>query len=223
MIKIKESNRGIFFLGGTVLIGVLLISVLVFYKTIVDQPPIPSQPPEGSTYKVLEQDIENFKYLKFNPSNYFTLSTVIGSNFQQGLITKTVKNNLILNLNAVYSGLVYNQCELYLMGGDSHKNTEILSWLSQLESITAKNTRINHYREQIKQHEYYSILLPKKVSGFIAGGTTNFVEAQYLKYKDEVSKMPNLDPKYFDTPKFKNVRSNLLSSLSDAYNQWAAL
>jgi len=217
MIKIKESNRGIFFLGATVLIGVSLIIVLVFNKP-PKLPPIDyPKPTKDSTFKILENDIKTFKFQAFNPSNYFTLLTNISSNFEQGLITPTVKNNLVLNLNEDYSELIYNQCELYLKGDDSHQNEEILRWLGQLEGIPHTNNRINLYRDQIKQYEYYSVSLPKKVSEYIARGQTNFIKELHLAYKNEVLTMPNLDRNYFYTPKLQEVRKNLIPSLDTLY------
>lgn len=213
MFKITEKNRSIVFLAGTILIGILLIGAVMYIESDdVEDIEIVNQPP-STTFPILEKKIANLKQQNFNPTSYSTLATEIDASYQQGLINSSAKTNLITNLTTVYSGLVYNQCEFFLAGTNADSSTDVLSWLAQLERISAKNVKIDNYRNQIKWYQYYSLSLPTKVNNFIRPGITNYDETTYKVLKTEVQQMPNLKPEYKNKAKFSKIRTELTAKL----------
>jgi hypothetical protein len=219
MIKITEKNRSLIFLAGTVIMGILIIFTLVFLESN-DVEGVEMVTGEANTnYKQLEKKIEDLKNQKFNPTSYNTLATAIDASYQQDLITGSAKTNLVSKLTSVYSDLIYNQCESFLSGSNSN-GQEVLNWLSHLEKITSRNSKITYYKDQIKWYNYYATSLPSKVSNFIAPGITNFDEAIYQKLSNEVNTMPNLQDKYRNKSKFKSIKTNLISRLQTFNTQF---
>lgn len=219
MIKITEKNRSLVFLAGTLVIGVLIIITLVFLESN-DVEGIEMVNEQANTnYKELEQRIDNLKNEKFIPTIYNTLASEIEESNRQDLITSSAKTNLITKLAAVYSDLVYNQCEIFLTGTNSDSK-DVVNWLKQLENITSNNAKIDYYRNQIKWYNYYATSLPNKVSSFISPGITNYEEDKYISLTNEVKAMSNLDIKYRNKPKFNSIKVNLITRLQNFNTQF---
>jgi hypothetical protein len=219
MIKITEKNRSLIFLAGTVIMGILIIFTLVFLESN-DVEGVEMVTGEANTnYKQLEQKIEDLKNQNFNPTSYNTLATAIDASYQQDLITGSAKTNLVSKLTTVYSDLIHNQCESFLSGSNSN-GQEVLNWLSHLEKISSRNSKITYYKDQIKWYNYYATSLPSKVSSFIAPGITNYDETIYQKLSNEVNTMPNLQEKYRNKSKFKSIKTNLISRLQTFNTQF---
>lgn len=221
MIKVTEKNRGLVFLAATMIIGVLAIGVLLLAET--SEVPTTGMANEsvGTNFKILEGKIESLKGQKFNPSSYSTLATEIDASYQQELITMAAKNNLMLNLDAVYSNLVYGKCEMYLSGSTLNTSATVMSWLQQVENNTARNRKIDYYRDQINAYNYYSEIVPRKVSNFILPGITNYDDATYATLKSELKNMPKLNAAYKNKPKFNGIRTNLIRKLEQFNADWA--
>jgi hypothetical protein len=214
-MKITEKNRSLVFLGGTMIVGILIIGVLVYFENNdVEGVEIVNQQ-ANTNFKTLESKIKNLKTQNFDPKSYSTIATEINSSYEQELLTADSKTNLMSSLATVYSDLVYARCEFYLsgMGLDSGKN--VTRWLNQLERITAKNARIVKYQNQIKWYDYYSTTLSAKVYNFINPGITNYNDDRYKMLTEEVSKMPNLDSVYKNKTKFIKIRNELLLALQN--------
>jgi len=221
MIKVTEKNRGLVFLAATMIIGVLAIGVLLLAET--SEVPTTGMANEsvGTNFKILEGKIESLKRQKFNPSSYSTLATEIDASYQQELITMAAKNNLMLNLDAVYSNLVYGKCEIYLSGSTLNTSATVMSWLKQVENNTARNRKIDYYRDQINAYNYYSEIVPRKVSNFISPGITNYDDSTYNALKSELKNMPKLNAAYKNKPKFNGIRTNLIRKLEQFNADWA--
>lgn len=221
MIKVTEKNRGLIFLAATMIVGVLAIGVLLLAETSEVPSTGMANESVGTNFKILEGKIESLKRQKFNPSSYSTLATEIDESYRQDLITMAAKNNLMLNLDAVYSNLVYGKCEMYLSGNVQNTSAAILSWLKQVENNTARNRKIDYYRGQINACIYYSEIVPRKVSNFISAGVTNYEETKYKALKSEVKEMPKLNALYKNKPKFKEIEANLIKKLEKFNCEWA--
>ena len=129
----------------------------------------------------------------------------------------------MLNLDAVYSNLVYGKCEMYLSGNAQNTSATILSWLKQVENNTARNRKIDYYRGQINAYNYYSEIVPRKVSNFISLGITNYDDATYAALKSELKNMPKLNAAYKNKPKFNGIRANLIRKLEQFNADWATV
>ncbi|MDI1317429.1 hypothetical protein [Flavobacterium sp.] len=221
MIKITEKNRSLVFLAATMIIGVLIVGVLILVENndvqgveIIDEQ-------ANTNFKDLENKIDILKNQNFDPNSYNTLATAIDASYEQGLINSSAKANLISNLTTVYSNLVYNRCEFYLTGNTMNTSTDVLNWLSQLESITSRNSSIDYYRGQINAYIYYSETLPNKVDSFISPGITNYNDTLYYSFKNEIDNMPKLQPKYRAKPLFNNIKTRLINELAQFNTDWA--
>ena len=209
-MKITEQNRSLVFLAGTLIMGILIISVLLFVESNdVEGVEIVNEQ-ANTNFKALETKIDALKNQNFNPNSYNTIATEIDASFQQELITGSAKSNLVTKLTSVYADLVYRQAELFLTRNVG-TNQEVLSWLNQLQRISSRNSKIDTYKNQINLYNYYSTTLPNKVEAFIASG--NYKDDLYVKLKNEVQTMPNFDPSYKNSSKFSGIRYNLISKL----------
>lgn len=213
-MKVTEQNRSLVFLAGTLIMGILIISVLLFVESNdVEGVEIVNEQ-ANTNFKTLETKIDALKNQNFNPNSYNTIATEIDASYQQELITGSAKSNLVAKLTTVYSDLVYKQAELFLIR-DIGTSQEVLSWLNQLQRISSRNSKIDTYRNQMKWYNYYETTLPNKVDAFIAPGITNYEENNYQRLKQEVQTMPNFDPSYKNRSKFNSIRYNLTSRLEN--------
>ena len=214
-MKITDKNRSLVFLGGTMLMGILIIGVLLLFE--IDGPGGPEIPPteKANTFKPLESKIKNLKTQNFAPNSYNTIATEINSSYDQELLTADQKTNLMSSLATVYSDLVYARCEFFLTGMGLDSSQEVTSWLNQLEKITARNARISKYQNQIKWYDYYSTTLSAKVYNFINPGITNYNDDRYKMLSEEVTNMPHLDATYKNKSKFIKIRNELILALQN--------
>jgi hypothetical protein len=213
-MKITEPNRSLVFLAGTLVMGILIISVLLFVESNdVEGVEIVNEQ-ANTNFKTLETKIDALKNQNFNPNSYNTIATEIDASYQQELITGSAKSNLVTKLTTVYSDLVYKQAEMFLTR-DIGTSKEVFSWLNQLQRITSRNSKIDTYRNQLNLYNYYSTTLSNKVVAFIAPGITNYEENNYQRLKQEVKTMPNFDPSYKNRSKFNTIRYNLTSKLEN--------
>lgn len=217
MIKITDKNRSLVFMLGTMILGILIIGILLFFEN--NDPGGLEKPTSElvNTFKPLERKINGLKTQNFDPNNYNTISTEINTSYDQQLITVDQKTNLMLSLTSVYSDLVYARCEFFLTGTNLDSSEEVTSLLNQLEKITAKNPRIDKYRNQIKWYQYYSSTLPAEVNKFIQSGITNYDENIYKMLMGKVQQMPNLESAYKNRSKFNKIKSSLTPALQN-YN-----
>lgn len=212
-MKITEQNRSLIFLAGTIVLGVLIISVLMLGGGDVP-PPIIKNDLADPNSKALETKIDDLKKQHFNPDSYSTLLTEIDGSYQQELITGSAKSYLVMKLTNEFSDLVYKQAELFLKQ-DVGKSDEINSWLNQLEKITAGNSKINNYRNQIKWYNYYASTLPAKVDAFIESGISNYQKSTYQSLKQELQDMPQFEAAYKNRSKFNMIRMKYKDKLAD--------
>ncbi|MEI6312722.1 MAG: hypothetical protein WCP57_10725 [Bacteroidota bacterium] len=218
-MKITAQNRSLIFLLGTIVLGILIISVLMLGGSDGVPPPIINKDLADPNYKALETKIDALKKQHFNPDMYSTILTEIDGSYQQELITGSAKSFLLMKLTNEYSDLVYKQAELFLMH-DVGKSNEINGWLSQLEKINGGNPKINIYRNQIKWYNYYASTLPTKVETFIESGISKYQKSTYESLKKELQDMPQFEPKYKNRSKFnkiKEVSINKLAKFDAAY------
>jgi len=211
-MKLTDGNRSLVFLAGTLILGVLIISVLLFVESNDVEGVEIINEQANSNFKVLETKIEDLNKQNFNPNYYNTLATEIDASFQQELITGSAKSNLVAKLISVYSDLVYKQTELFLTS-DVGTSQEVLTWLNQLEKITSKNPKIDTYRSQIKWYNYYSSTLPNKVEVFIKNG--NYTDKKYSDLSNELKNMAFFKPIYKNRLKFNSIRKNLMLKLDN--------
>lgn len=217
--KFFQENRSMLFLIITIIIGALLISLLKITEDLnVPTTGLIEEQPK-TTYKELENKIELIKSQKFDPTFYNTIATEIESSYERKLITNTVKNNLLIKLETIYSDLVFKKCELYLTNNNLNTSTDLLSWLQQLKNITSNNSKLEFYSSQIKAYDYYSIQFIKKVNVFCDSG--NFVESEYGQLKNEANSMPKLNLKYKNNNKFFKIKTQCVNKLELAYRVWA--
>ena len=215
MIKITDKNRSVVFMLGTMILGILIIGILLFFEN--NDPGGLEKPPSElvNTFKPLERKINGLKTQNFDPNNYNTISTEINTSYDQQLITADQKTNLMLSLASVYSDLVYARCEFFLTGTNLDSSEQVTSWLNQLEKITSKNPRIDKYRNQIKWYQYYSSTLPAEVNKFIRSGITNYDENTYKMLMGKVQQMPKLESAYKNKLKFNKIKSSLTPALQN--------
>jgi hypothetical protein len=214
-----KKNRSILFLAATMIVGILLIGIQTFRESDEIKGDEIVNDAANTNFKELENKIQNLKNQNFNPTFYNTLATEIDASYQQELITSTAKNNLMSNLTSAYSNLVYSRCEFYLTGTNLNTSTEVLNWLQQLENITARNSKIDFYRTQIKAYDYYSNQFTKKVDYFCQTGS--FDESEYTQLKTEANTMPRLNAKYKSNRKFNQIKQQCIANLEIAYRNWA--
>ena len=89
----------------------------------------------------------------------------------------------------------------------------------KLENITARNSKIDFYRTQIKAYDYYSNQFSKKVDYFCQTGS--FDESEYTQLKTEANTMPRLNAKYKSNRKFNQIKQQCIANLEIAYRNWA--
>lgn len=202
-------------ISGIILVGGLFaFEVLAEEDTKSDEGNVPEPISVGaSTHKEIEDKIDALKRDAFNPQSYSIMMTEINAYYISGAFTESIKTSLENRLMVVYSEMIFTETEKFLIGRNQN-STEVQLLLAQIKQNGGNNERINYYQNQIKSYHYYSSTLPQKVSEFIRKGITNYSDDEYLKFKEEVNNMPNLESKY-KTGKFQQLKKVLIYNLGE--------
>ncbi len=203
--------------------GIILVGGLFAYEVFaenteveeggVDTDVVSSPTTEGTIHNDLEKKIDGLKNNAFNPQSYSILMTEIHSYYMNDSYTESIKISLENRLLEVYSQQVFTEAEKFLTGRKQNSQ-EIRSLLSQIKENGGDQQKINYYQNQVKYYHYYLSTLPQKVSEFIRKGITNYSDDEYLKFKEEVNNMPNLESKY-KTGKFQQLKKVLIYNLGE--------
>lgn len=221
MITITEKNRSLAFLGGTLIIGLIILGVIMLSETVDVKRGEKVVTPPPTNLSALENKINNLKNQPFDPSSYSTLITEIEDSYKQTLITSAVRSNLEASLKNVYSDLVYAKSEAFLTGSDINSSTEIQGWLNQVETISSRNAKIENYRTQIYHYNYYISKFPNEVMAFVSPGIGNYQDDSYRFLKDKAKNMPGLAETYRNSNKLQGISKKLIDQLESFNAEWA--
>lgn len=217
MIKIKKINRNLIILVSTFLLGGLLIGGLFLVDEGISADDETTNQTQDQFYKEIEKEIDGLNSNNFKANDFNIISAKINASYNSKLITATAEKYLKKKLVATYSKLIYSLCESYLKRNVGN-STELIKWLNQIKSLT-NDVKTNFYNGQINAFNYYNNDFPKKVNSFCISG--EFDENKYTQLKNEANEMPKLNVNYKNSYKLKQIKSQSIQKLEQAYRNWA--
>ncbi len=235
----KDNKRTIYFMGGTILVGLLLIVFMLFGNDVIkvispsDGTTIPvdstvivqgdtisTNPPiQNSPHHKIQEKIDKLTVQNINPQVYVTITQEISSAEKAGVFPMSIATNLRESLNENYIRLSFNKAD-NIFAKDPINKTELNDILNHISSLGADRNRIQSYTTKIKQIEYYTQTLPAKVNRFTGRSFNNFNSNEYQSLKSELNNLPNLDPSLKTRASINSAKNLSLNKLSVYYSDY---
>lgn len=217
----QDNKRTLYFMGGTVLAGLLLVGIMYIFNYI--QKPKEAEPGKitlpTSNHKVLQSKIDNLTIDTVNPMVYNSLRAEITSSRDQKMFTPIIATNLLTSLQEKYEELSFIKADR-IFGNDPINETELNLIFSHLVSIGANINRINAYKIKIQQIKYYNVTLPAKVNQFTSMSFDDFNANSYNSLKSELENLPNLDKSLKNRNSIISARNNCLNRIKIYYSEY---
>ena len=210
----QDNKRTLYFMGGTVLAGLLLVGIMYIFNIMQKPKEIGTgeTPPPPSNHKVLQSKIDNLTIDTVNPMVYNSLRAEITTSRDQKMFTPVIATNLLTSLQEKYEELSFIKADR-IFGKDPINEAELNPILSHLVSIGANINRINAYKIKIQQIKYYTVTLPAKVNQFTSMSFDDFNANSYNSLKSELENLPNLDKSLKNRNSIISARNNCLNRI----------
>lgn len=235
----KDNKRTIYFMGGTILVGLLLIVFMLFGNdvireispsggrtipvdstVIVPKDTINTNPTkQKSSHHKIQEKIDKLTVQNVNPQVYVTIMQEIASAEKANIFPNSIATNLRESLNENYIRLSFNKAD-NIFAIDPINKTELNNILNHISSLGADRNRIQSYTTKIKQIEYYTQTLPAKVNQFTNRSFENFNSNKYQTLKSELNNLPNLDASLKNRVSIKAAKNASLYKLNNYYNDY---
>ena len=215
----QDNKRTLYFMGGTVLAGLLLVVGMYIFDYI--QKP-KTEGGGGITltgtdnHKELQRKIDSLTIDEIEPKVYNSLYTEITTSFQNGNFKEINEKNLLTSLQEKYEELSFIKADR-IIARDPITEDALNSILSHLSSIGANSNRINLYKKKLQQIKYYTVILPNKVNQFTSLSFDDFNANNYNSLKSELENLPNLDNSLKNRTSIISARNNCLNRIKN-YN-----
>ena len=215
----QDNKRTLYFMGGTVLAGLLLVGIMYIFNIMQKPKEIGTgeTPPPPSNHKVLQSKIDNLTIDTVNPMVYNSLHAEITSSRDQKIFTPIIATNLLTSLQEKYEELSFIKADR-IIARDPINEDVLNPILSHLSSIGANSNTINLYKKKVQQIKYYTITLPARVNAFTTQSFTEYNSNIYKSLRDEFERLPNLDTSLKNRSSILSMRRICIGKL-DAYSQ----
>jgi hypothetical protein len=187
---LNSKYRTLYFLVGTVGVGLLIIFIMYHGQLDRNTPPSPAAMMATGGHNGLEAKIANMDLKSFSPALYNALLLEINTGNDQKLFNADIQKMLLEQLRARYEELAYQKLTS-LMAANSLDYEQINTLVKHLESSFGTNKRLSSIQSNLKAIEYYAVGLPQKISAFIALGFGGFEEETYNKLMKELNGAPD--------------------------------
>ena len=217
----QDNKRTLYFMGGTVLAGLLLVVGMYIFNYIQKLKEESEPEPDKTTittsnHKVLQSKIDNLTIDTVNHMVYNSLREEITTSRDQKMFTPIIATNLLTSLQEKYEELSFIKADR-IIARDPINETELNPILSHLSSIGANSNRINLYKKKVQQIKYYTVILPNKVNQFTSMSFDDFNVNSYNSLKSELENLPNLDNSLKNRTSIISARNNCLNRIKN-YN-----
>ena len=210
----NDNKRTLYFMGGTVLAGLLLVGIMYIVNFV--QKPETTETEKitvpTSNHKVLQSKIDNLTIDTVTPMVYNSLRAEITTSRDQKMFTPIIATNLLTSLQEKYEELSFIKADR-IIARDPINEDALNSILSHLSSIGANTNRINAYKTKIQQIKYYTVTLPAKVNQFTNMSFDDFNVNSYNSLKSELENLPNLDNSLKNRNSIISARNNCLNRI----------
>lgn len=215
----NDNKRTLYFMGGTVLAGLLLVGIMYIFNYLQKPKEAESEKTTITTsnHKVLQSKIDNLTIDTVNPMVYNSLRAEITTSRDQKIFTPIIASNLLTSLQQKYEELSFIKADR-IIARDPINEDVLNPILSHLSSIGANSNTINLYKKKVQQIKYYTITLPARVNAFTTQSFTEYNSNIYKSLRDEFERLPNLDTSLKNRSSILSMRRICIGKL-DAYYQ----
>ncbi|QRY57279.1 hypothetical protein [Sphingobacterium siyangense] len=190
----NQKHRGLYFLGATLGVGLLIVGAMKLMSLSPSQQGAtkPSAITTASGHKVLENKIKELSDDNVSPAQYNNLLIEINNAASQNLFNKAIQDMLLQQLNDRYTQLSIERSNK-LLRSDPVKQAELNILVAHLESTFGPTAEVAAIKNKVKALNHYTEVLPQRVNSLINQGFAEFDEGGYRALMNELERMPNLD------------------------------
>ena len=217
----NQKYRGLYFLGATLGVGLIIIALmkLMSFDPISNNGSKPISIMTTGGHNVLENKIKELAVSNVTPQQYNNLLIEINTGASQNLFNQAIKDMLLRQLNESYRDLCGEKIKT-LLQADPIKKEQVYNLVSHLQSTFGSNKELTAIKDKLKALDYYTQILPQKVTAFINQGFADFDNNQYKILINELEKMPNLDQNLKNKKSIISVRNSGVGRLQLFYKNY---
>ena len=215
----NDKNRVFYFMGGTLLVALLIIGVMYLSgsrrnngsNTSKQATVLSSDPTVDIKKAILDINSANASGEK-----YSTAVTMISAARNQNLINDALHESLQLQLDNQYKSAAITKIDR-LIKSDPINIAEINTLISHMKSIGINDPKCASYQSQIAKMNYYTTSLPVKVNAFTSRSFANYNHEAYKALINEIETLPGLDPLFKKKNAVAAMQGSLIRKMRD-YN-----
>lgn len=215
----NDKNRVFYFMGGTVLIALLIIGVMYFSggngKNEKNEKTTQTELNSDPTVEIKKATLD-LSGANVSPDKYSTIITKISAAFNQKLINTSLRESLQLELDNKYKSASIAKLD-QLIKADPVDISTFNGIISHLKAIGVNDPIFANYQSGLAKMTYYTTSLPSKVSAFTSRSFASYNHNTYNTLKSEVEALPGLDPLFKKKSAVTSMQKSLLTRLRD-YN-----
>lgn len=215
----NDKNRVYYFMGGTLLVALLIIGVM-YMSGSNNSPSKTTKKPEvtlpSDPTADIHKAIADITTANVSGATYSTIVTKISAAHNQKIINDALRESLQLELDNKYKSTALAKIN-QLIKADPINVGAINEMITHLKSIGVNDPKFTQYQSGIAKMNYFTGNIPNKVAAFTGRSFSNYDHGAYKALVSEIETLPGLDPLFKNKSAVKAMQSSAISRMR-AYN-----
>ena len=169
----------------------------------------------SSVQETIETAISNLDSIQVTPQDYNNLLIEITGYYNQGDITKDLKDTYLETLKDNYSQRSAFIVAQILQKEPIDKN-EVKKYISHWATIKTNDPSVNEVKKDWQWYVFYTSILPKQIDNFIHTPIAQFSKEEYDKLMGKLK----INPKFEHFESIKSIKEEMEEKLRYHYDSW---
>ena len=200
----------------TALVAIGCVALYTWFSEKSSSSPISKSTAEASSVQeTIETAISNLDSIQVTPQDYNNLLIEITGYYNQGDITKDLKDTYLETLKDNYSQKSAFIVAQILQKEPIDKN-EVKKYISHWATIKTNDPSVNEVKKDWQWYVFYTSILPKQIDNFIHTPIAQFSKEEYDKLMSKLK----INPKFEHFESIKSIKEEMEEKLRYHYDSW---